>query len=201
MGPLMASDDDVRVEPVEVVLVHQDAVAGASQRVPLGDAVGPAAAEVPEVREADAREADRHRDQRDADVELGVGEGLQRAREVVALRLEVVLEAERLTVGEALERPRVRDVHEARDDRHRREDVERHHDAWAGLVGRVLGVGGVAAGLTVEGEVHAARHVGGRHEARRAGRRPGRRCTRCRAARRRRGSRPSTRSRPAGTGR
>ena len=39
------------------------------------------------------------RDERDADVELGVGERLERAREVVALGLEVVLEAQREPSG------------------------------------------------------------------------------------------------------
>src|SRR3546814_3167184 len=45
-----------------------------------------------------AREPDRGGGERDPDVELGVGEGLQRAREVLALGLEVVLEAQRGTI-------------------------------------------------------------------------------------------------------
>ena len=40
-------------------------------------------------------------DQGDPDVELGVGEGLAGAREVGALRLEVVLEAQRRRLGDA----------------------------------------------------------------------------------------------------
>ena len=53
---LDAADDDVGVEPVEVVLVHEHRVAGAGDPVALGDAVGPEAPEVPEVGEADADE-------------------------------------------------------------------------------------------------------------------------------------------------
>ena len=57
-----------------------------------------------------------------------------------------------------------REVGEPGDDREAGEDVERHDDARARLVRMVVRVGGRAAGLAEEREVHAARHVGGGHE-------------------------------------
>ena len=40
MGPLMPADDDLLVQVVEVVLVHEERVAGAGEPVALGQALG-----------------------------------------------------------------------------------------------------------------------------------------------------------------
>ena len=184
-GPLGAPGDDVGVEVVEVVLVHQQGVAGLGQLVVAGGPVGEFGGggalglhphEEVVVGGGDAGDGHERREDR----QRVAGDAVFDRREVAGGGLDVVEEPLLPALVVAGDEPR-RQVEEAGDDGHAAEDVQRDEDARTRLVGfvpmmivvgMVVGVvGGVAvivvvvhvlgtAPLAVERQVDAAGHVG-----------------------------------------
>src|SRR6478735_2385530 len=142
-------DDDALVEVVQVVLVHEEAVAGLGCARAGGETLEPAqllAVEPEEQADADRDDHDRERDRGEADVEVR----LHDLREPRTVRLDVLLELldpERRRVGQT--------GHDAEPGEH----DERPGDRLGRLV-RVV----VAPVLAEEREPDAARHVRGGQE-------------------------------------